>query len=134
MQKRCSKRGLLKFFGPILGFYTKNSPRNSWSPHFRITIWYQKSRNAGTSCSMYVHWIGNIKCACSRCATAAEGMLSYEPLNTPNMDFGIKAHSLADLLCALILCFHFPRIISFLPAHSTCRKTSQSKKMKTRFL
>ena len=49
MQKRCSKRGLLKFFGPILGFYTKKSPRNSWSPHFRITIWYQKSQNAGTS-------------------------------------------------------------------------------------
>ena len=46
-----SKRGLLKFFWPILGFYTKNSPRNSWSPHFRITIWYQKSRNVGTSCS-----------------------------------------------------------------------------------
>ena len=46
----------------------------------------------------------------------------------------IKAHSLADLFCALILRFHFPRIISFLPAHSTCRKTSQSKKMKTRFL
>ena len=47
---RCSKRGLYKFFGLILGFYTKNSPRNSWSPNFRITIWYQKSRNVGTSC------------------------------------------------------------------------------------
>ena len=48
--KRCSKRGLLKNFGPILGFYTKNSPRNSWSPNFRITIRNQKSWNAGTSC------------------------------------------------------------------------------------
>ena len=59
MQKRCSKRGLLKFFGPILGFYTKNSPRNSWSPHFRITIWYQKSRNAGTSCinQLQISWL-----------------------------------------------------------------------------
>ena len=46
----------------------------------------------------------------------------------------VKAHSLADLFCALILRFHFPRIISFLPAHSRCQKTSQSKKMKTRFL
>ena len=37
-------------FGPILRFYTKNSPRNSWSPHFTITLWNQKSRDAGTSC------------------------------------------------------------------------------------
>ena len=35
---------------PILGFYTKNSPLNSWSPHFMITIWNQKSQNAGTPC------------------------------------------------------------------------------------
>ena len=67
MQKRCSKRGLLKFFGPILGFYTKNSPQNSWSPHFRITIWYQKSRNVGTSCiktCILKHLIQYIKMVC----------------------------------------------------------------------
>ena len=40
------KRGLWKFFGPILGFYTKNSPRNSWSSHFMITLWNQKSRTS----------------------------------------------------------------------------------------
>ena len=33
-----------------MGFYTKHSPRNSWSPHFMITFWAQKSRNAGTPC------------------------------------------------------------------------------------
>ena len=27
-----------------------DGPRNSWFPHFRITIQYQKSWNAGTSC------------------------------------------------------------------------------------
>ena len=48
--KKGSNSGLLKTFGPILGFYSKNSPRNSWSPHFMITPWNQKSRNAGTSC------------------------------------------------------------------------------------
>ena len=57
--KKGSKSGLLKTFGANLGFYTKNSPRNSWSPHFMIALWNQKSRNAGTSCStfrMFVHW------------------------------------------------------------------------------
>ena len=29
----------------------KKHPQNSWSPHFRITLWNQKSRNAGTSCT-----------------------------------------------------------------------------------
>ena len=48
LAKRCSKRGLLKFFGPILGFYTKNSPQNSWSSHVMITVWNQKSRNVRT--------------------------------------------------------------------------------------
>ena len=31
-------------------FYTKNSPWNSWFPHFMILLWNQKSRNAGTFC------------------------------------------------------------------------------------
>ena len=35
--KKGSKSGLFTIFGPILGFYTKNSPRNSGSPHFMIT-------------------------------------------------------------------------------------------------
>ena len=38
---------------PFWGFYTKNSPRNSWSPHLMITLWNQKSRNEGTSCTIY---------------------------------------------------------------------------------
>ena len=46
-----SKTGLLKIFGTNLGFYSINSPRNSSSPHFMITCWNQKSRNAGTSCT-----------------------------------------------------------------------------------
>ena len=45
--KKGSKSYLLKLFGPNLRFYTKNSPRNSRSPHFMITLWYQKARNAG---------------------------------------------------------------------------------------
>jgi hypothetical protein len=32
--------------------YTKNSPRNSWSPHFMIALWNQKSQNAWTSCTL----------------------------------------------------------------------------------
>ena len=44
-------------FWPILRFYTKNNPQNSWSPHFMITLWNQKSRNAGTSCSTYLGYI-----------------------------------------------------------------------------
>ena len=34
-----------------MAFYTKKGPRNSWISQFVITFWYQKSRNAGTSCS-----------------------------------------------------------------------------------
>ena len=48
--KLAKNRGLWKIFGPILGFYTKNSPRNSWSSHFMITLWNQKSRNVRTPC------------------------------------------------------------------------------------
>ena len=48
--KKGFKSGLSKIFGPIFRFYTKNSPRNSWSPLFMITLWNQKSWNAGTSC------------------------------------------------------------------------------------
>jgi len=53
----------------------------------------------------------------------------------------VKGYSLSKLwssaveYCAQKLyVFHFLRIISFLPAHLMCQKTSQSKKMKTRFL
>ena len=53
--KKCSKRGLFKFFGPILGFYIKKSPWNSWSSHFMITLWNQKSQNAGTPCTTVIH-------------------------------------------------------------------------------
>ena len=51
--KISKKRGLWKIFGPILGFYTKNSPRNSWSSHFMITLWNQKSRNVRTPCTYF---------------------------------------------------------------------------------
>ena len=51
--KKGSKSELYNSFGPILRFYTKNSPQNSWSPHFMITLWNQKSRNAGTSCTIF---------------------------------------------------------------------------------
>ena len=54
--KISKKRGLWKIFGPILGFYTKNSPRNSWSSHFMITFWNQKSRNVRTPCTRHFHF------------------------------------------------------------------------------
>ena len=47
--KITKKRGLWKLFGPILGFYNTNSPQNSWSLHFMITLWNLKSRNVRTS-------------------------------------------------------------------------------------
>ena len=43
IMKKGSKSGLLKPFGPILGFYTKNGPRQEF---LMITLWNQKSRNA----------------------------------------------------------------------------------------
>ena len=55
--KKGSKSGLYNFFGSVLRFYSKNSPRNSWSLHFMITLWNQKSQNAGTSCSTYLGYI-----------------------------------------------------------------------------
>ena len=43
-------------------FYAKNSPRNSWSSHFMITIWNQKSRNARTPCTrLFGHCITHLK-------------------------------------------------------------------------
>ena len=48
--KISKKRGLQKIFGPIFGFYTKNTPRISRFLAFRYCLWYQKSRNARTSC------------------------------------------------------------------------------------
>ena len=48
-QKLAKKGDFRNFLDPFFGFYTKNSPRNSWSPHFMITYWNQKSRNTGTS-------------------------------------------------------------------------------------
>ena len=36
--KLAKNRGLWKIFGPILRFYTKKSPRNSWSSHFMTTL------------------------------------------------------------------------------------------------
>ena len=46
-----------------LGFYAKNSPRNSWSPYFIITHRNQKSQNAGISFMLenfrnckYIQW------------------------------------------------------------------------------
>ena len=47
--KICSKSGLLRFFGPILMFYTKNSPQNLWSTNY-ITVWKQNLRKARTPC------------------------------------------------------------------------------------
>ena len=44
-------------FGMFGGLFTSTdtlttlTPQNSWSPHFIITLWNQKSRNAGTSCN-----------------------------------------------------------------------------------
>ena len=54
--KLAKNRGLWKIFGPILGFYTKNSPRHSWSSHFMITFWNQKSRNVRTPCTRHFHF------------------------------------------------------------------------------
>ena len=36
--RKGSKCGLWKSFGSILRFYTKNSPQNSWSPHFILLL------------------------------------------------------------------------------------------------
>ena len=46
-EKKAQKVDFLRL---IFRFYTKNGPWNSLSPHFMITLWNQKSRNAGTSC------------------------------------------------------------------------------------
>ena len=35
--RKGSKSGLLNTIWPILGFLIKNSPQNSWTPHFMIT-------------------------------------------------------------------------------------------------
>ena len=59
--KEAKISGLFKSFGPILGYYTKRSPRNSWSPHFMIILWIQKSRNVGNSCiaeHLRIKWFG----------------------------------------------------------------------------
>ena len=45
--KDAQKVDFRKFTKHILEFYTKNSPRNSWSPHFMITLLNQKSQNGG---------------------------------------------------------------------------------------
>ena len=50
IMEKGSKCGLYIFFGPILRFYSKNSPGNSLSLHFMIALWNQKSQNVGTSC------------------------------------------------------------------------------------
>ena len=66
--KDAQKVDFRKFTKHILEFYTKNSPRNSWSPYFRITIWYQKSRNAGTSCIVIFSYLSpclNLGHSCS---------------------------------------------------------------------
>ena len=58
-----------------------------------------------------------------------------------NPEGSTKGYSSSKLWSSAVECcaqklyvFHFSRMISFLPAHLTCQKTSQSKKMKTRFL
>ena len=60
--KKGSKSGLLKTFGFILEFYSINGPLNSWSPHFMITLWNQKTWHAGTSCIYYFKEESSVGC------------------------------------------------------------------------
>lgn len=57
--KISKKRGLLKFFRPILGFYTKKSPQSWWFTHFMKTFWDQiydclQNRNCFF---LILHWV-----------------------------------------------------------------------------